>query len=158
MKDKVISVLNMPKDEESIRMLCDLCGVRDFQASDIIDEFKSLQSSQSDMIQSGGDASYINSQMQAILRKLISGEYSKEEVIKEDYKRKVISLLSLPISDESVENLSKLVKRDYDVCKDMISKYVQAQMEETELLKNGMDASSKSAEKWAIINELSDLN
>lgn len=158
MKDKVIDVINMPKSEESIRLLCELCGIRDFQASDIIDKYKDLQNYHADMIKSGMDPSYINSQMQEILRNLISGEYAKPEVIEQDFKTLIINLLQAPITDESISKLSKFTNRDYDTIKDKINLYQSIQSEEMNMLKNHLDASMLTSQKWEIINELSSLN
>ena len=40
MGNKIIEILQMPKTEESISLLCNLCHIESYQASKIIDEFQ----------------------------------------------------------------------------------------------------------------------
>lgn len=157
MKDKVIEILMMPKSEESIQKLCELCGIYEFQASKIIDQYSQLYKYQVEMINSGLDASNMGRQMQDILRGLISGDYASTSNVQNDLKNEVIRLLQTNITEESIVSLSKLSGIDYENAKKLMEQYQTTENYELELMKQGLDASNFTSQKWEIINKLSSL-
>ncbi len=157
MKDKVIEILMMPKSEESIRMLCDNFGVREFQANKIIDEYKKIYDMEVSMLESGVDTSNFAREKQVIIKGLTSGEFSKPEVIKNDFRNEVINILQAPVSEENIMYLSKLCNLSLENSKIYITNYQTLVNNEKILISRGEDASSMTNQKMDIISKLSDL-
>jgi len=157
MKDKVIEILMMTKSDESIMKLSDLCGVRNFQASNIIDQYQSLQSKQVEMINRGMDASNYGREMQEIIRGLISGEYSKTQSIQNDLKNEVIKLLQGSNSENDINALSNLSGIDRESTKLLMEQYKEISKREFDQMSQRLDASNLTNQKLDIINQLSSL-
>lgn len=157
MKDKVLKILMMPKSEESVKLLCDTCGIREFQANNIFDEYKKIYDMEVSMLDKGMDPSAFALQKQVIIKGLTSGEYSKPEVMSNDLRNEVIKLLSSPISEENISYLSKLCNLSIENAKIYITNYQTLTNNERVLISRGEDSSSMSNQKMDIINKLSVL-
>lgn len=157
MKDKVLEILMMPKSEESVKLLCDTCGIREFQANNIFDEYKKIYDMEVSMLDKGMDPSAFALQKQVIIKGLTSGEYSKPEVMSNDLRNEVIKLLSSPISEENISYLSKLCNLSIENAKIYITNYQTLTNNERVLISRGEDSSSMSNQKMDIINKLSVL-
>ncbi len=155
MKDKIIEILGMPKSEESINALCELCGILKFQAINIIDEYQEIVKTTTSMLESGMDISNYNVEKQNILRGLTSGEYSRRK--KEDLNNEVIKILKMQVSEESINKLCVACLLEYQDAKNIIEKYQNIENAEMSAISNGQDASSLNIEKWNIIKELSTI-
>lgn len=155
MKDKVIEILNKPKNEESINELCDLCDILKFQASNIIDEFKSIVKTTTDMLSMGADVSNYNVLKQNIIRGLTSGEYSKKK--SEDLKNEVLKILKMPVNEEVINRLCFTCDITYVEAASLIERYQHLENSEIEAIRNGMNGSTYNREKYDIINKLSTL-
>lgn len=158
MKDKVIEILMMPKNDESIKMLCDLCSIKEFQANNLIDEFKKIYETEVNMLEKGIDPSAYASQKQIIIKGLTSGEYAKPETIINDLRNEVIKILGLPITQENITHLSKLCNLSLENAKIYITNYQTLCNNERILLSRGEDTTSTYNQKMDIINNLSKIN
>lgn len=157
MKDKVIEILMLPKNEESIKMLCDLCGIKEFQASNLIDEYKKIYDMEVDMLNKGMDTSAFAGQKQVIIKGLTSGEYSKPEVMASDLRNEVIKILSSPINEENINYLSKLCNLSIENARIYITNYQTLCNNEKILISRGENTTSTINQKMDIINKLSVL-
>lgn len=158
MKDKVLEILMMPKSENSIKLLCDTCGIREFQANNIIDEYKKIYDTEVSMLNKGLDTSNFAREKQVIIKGLTSKEYSKPEVIANDLKNEVIKFLSLPINEENINHLSKLCNISLEHARIYITNYNTLCNNEKILISRGEDATSMTNQKIDIINKLSNIN
>lgn len=157
MKDKVLEILTMPKNEESIRLLCDTCGIREFQARNLMDEYKKIYDMEVGLLEKGMDPSAFAGQKQTIIKGLTSGEFSKPEVIANDLRNEVVKILSSPVSEENINYLSKLCNLSLENAKIYITNYQTLCNNEKILISRGEDSSSMSNQKFDIINKLSNL-
>jgi len=157
MKDKVIEILMLPKNEESIKMLCDLCGIKEFQANNLFDEYKKIYDMEVDMLNKGMDTSAFAGQKQVIIKGLTSGEYSKPEVMASDLRNEVIKILSSPINEENINYLSKLCNLSIENARIYITNYQTLCNNEKILISRGENTTSTINQKMDIINKLSVL-
>lgn len=155
MKDEVINILQMPKCEESINKLCEMCDILKFQAINIIDEYKSIVETTTNMLASGMDISNYNILKQNIIRGLTSGEYSRKK--NEDLKNEVLKLLKMQLGDEVINKLCITCELNYEEAKSFIERYQELESMEVMALRNGQDSSAFNKEKWEIINRLTIL-
>ena len=157
MKDKVIEILMLPKNEESIKMLCDLCGIKEFQANNLFDEYKKIYDMEVDMLNKGMNTSAFAGQKQVIIKGLTSGEYSKPEVMASDLRNEVIKILSSPINEENINYLSKLCNLSIENARIYITNYQTLCNNEKILISRGENTTSTINQKMDIINKLSVL-
>ena len=155
MKDEVINILQMPKSEESINKLCEVCDILKFQAINIIDEYKSIVETTTNMLASDMDISNYNILKQNIIRGLTSGEYSRKK--NEDLKNEVLKLLKMQLGDEVINKLCITCELNYEEAKSFIERYQELESMEVMALRNGQDSSAFNKEKWEIINRLTIL-
>lgn len=158
MKDKVLEILGMPKNEESMSMLCELCGIKKFQANTIMDEYAKLKSTEEAMLEKGMDPVAFAGQKQIIIKGLTSGEYSKRERVASDLRNLVINLLHSEKTEENVKYLAETCNIDINIASQMIDNYKIIENNEKQLMTTGQDATNWTSRKMAIIEELSKTN
>jgi len=153
MKDEVIRILSSPKSEETVRELSELCNIKDFQSSNLIDEYKKIYDIEVDMLARGIDTSNYAKEKQVIIRGLTSGEYAKSEVIKEAYIKEIERVLSLD-SEEACKCLTKLCNLGNEEAINLVSKFKEVERLEEEMIANYNYSSEYTMQKRDIINLL----
>lgn len=146
MGNKIIEILQMPKTEESISLLCNLCHIESYQASKIIDEFQKIEKMENK------DTAYLLKEKWQIIDRLRDGYYATDEAKKNDLENQILEILKLDNIEKATSYLCELCEIEAVDAIDIISRYQQLEQEEKGLL--GAEQEKYEELKMQIVHEL----
>ena len=147
MEQEVISILQLPKSEDSINQLCEKANILPFQANKLIDMYQTIEKYEVEMV--GLDTSHLLKQKWDIINGLCNGLYSDFTQQQNDFRECIIYALQ----SGNIRELCALTSYDEATIKSLCELYQTIEKYEVEMV--GLDTSHLLKQKWDIITELS---
>lgn len=146
MGNKIIEILQMPKSEESINLLCDLCHIENYQAAKLIDEFQKIEKMENK------DTGYLLKEKWQIIDRLRDGFYATIDAKRNDLEEQILKILRLDSIEEATSYLCELCEMEAVDAIDIINSYKE--LEQAEKEKTGLEQEKCKELKMQIVQEL----